>query len=345
MPFRPQLLTGVLAGLLVAVGLSSPASAGTVPSAPRSVQAVAGLASATVTWKKPRSAGAAKVDRYKVTGTTPGRPKKSVKVGGAARSAVLTGLVAGVTYSFTVQAHNARGWSKASKPVTAVPTSTSTPPPPPPPPPPPAGFGTVSGPCGVVAPQLASASPTLHDNTFDFGTNPYDESDLPMLTTGTQEIYNDGNLGGSSLVSEMFAFETLARCEGASLLKTEGEIVYDDASGEKTDLLVQIGSSKVGVSVVRASSFPLDATYPQGTADTIMAGKLNDIVQSSANVSAADTWVKQVLVVMAYGDDHADKIETAWNNLALPTKANTVVYVVVTDGSDLPVYTHVPPRQ
>ena len=29
-------------------------------------------------------------------------------------------------------------------------------------------------------------------------------------------------------MSEMFAFETLARCEGASLLKTESEIVYDN---------------------------------------------------------------------------------------------------------------------
>ena len=143
----------------------------------------------------------------------------------------------------------------------------------------------------------------------------------------------------------MFAFETLARCEGASLLKTESEIVYDDSSGKKTDLLVQIGTSKVGVSVVRATSFPFDATYPQGTADTIMAGKLNDIVLSSANVSAADAWVKQVLVVMAYSDDHADKIETAWNNLAAPTKANTVVYVVVTDGSDMPVYASASARQ
>ena len=218
------------------------------------MQAVAGLASATITWKKPRSAGAAKVDRYKVTGRTPGRPKKSVKTAGSARSAVLTGLVAGLTYSFTVQAHNARGWSKASKAVTAVPTSTPTrrlrrhlrP----------AGFGTIAGPCGVVAPQLPSASPSLHGNAFDFGTNPYDESDLPLLTAGTQEIYSAGNRGGSTLVSEMFAFETLARCEGASLLKTESEIVYDNPSGKKTDLLVQIGTSKVGVSVVRATSFP-----------------------------------------------------------------------------------------
>ena len=47
---------------------------------------------------------------------------------------------------------------------------------------------------------------------------------------------------------------------------------------------------------MRATSSPFDATYPQGTADTMMAGKLNDIVLSSANVSAADAWVKQVLV-------------------------------------------------
>ena len=65
-------------------------------------------------------------------------------------------------------------------------------------------------------------------NTIDFGDNPYDTSDYALLTAGGQEIIDDGNAGGSSLYSEVFAYEVLSRCEGAMLLKTETEVIYDD---------------------------------------------------------------------------------------------------------------------
>ena len=48
--------------------------------------------------------------------------------------------------------------------------------------------------------------------------------------------------------------------------------------------------------------------------------------------------VKQVLVVMAYADMHAMLIEQAWQGLDDMTKADTIVYVVVTDGEDTPIY-------
>ena len=41
---------------------------------------------------------------------------------------------------------------------------------------------------------------------------------------------------------------------------------------------------------------------------------------------------------MAYADMHAQLIEAAWMGLDDVTKADTVVYVVVTDGEDTPVY-------
>lgn len=131
---------------------------------------------------------------------------------------------------------------------------------------------------------------------------------------------------------------TAARCEGAALLKTTTEIAYDDPSGDLTDLLVQIAGAKVGVSVTRAVSFPVGEPYPQETADALIANRLAEVNASSDNVKAEDAWVKQVLVVIAFSDDHADRIETAWAAQDPATKADTVVYVVVTHGSDLPVY-------
>jgi hypothetical protein len=146
------------------------------------------------------------------------------------------------------------------------------------------------------------------------------------------------NGGGSSTISEAFAFEVLARCEGASLVKIETEILYDPPDSKKTDILVEIAGSKVGVSVTRAVGFPPEDPYPPAQAATLMADKLADILESSQNVVPEDAWVKQILLVMAYADMHAALIEDAWIALDDATKADTIVYVVVTDGSDTPVY-------
>jgi hypothetical protein len=201
------------------------------------------------------------------------------------------------------------------------------------------GFGTIVGACGVVAPQLDEPTPSLFGNkVFDFGDDPYDDpEDQPLLTTGAQTIITSPSAGGSSLLSEVFAFETLARCEGASLVKTESQIVYDQA-GATTDFLVAIAGSKVGVRVVRAFAFPLGNPYTSDAATTLLNSNLDDINESSQNVAAEDAWVKQILVVMAYDQQHADTIAAAWFGLDDPTKADTVVYVIITDGNDTNIY-------
>ena len=130
----------------------------------------------------------------------------------------------------------------------------------------------------------------------------------------------------------------LARCEGASLLKTETEILYDDPMSKKADLLVQIAGRKVGVSVTRAVTFPFGNPYTLPAATALLNGKLYDIDNSSQHVSAADAWVKQILVVLAYDQQHADTIAAAWAGLDATTKADTIVYVVVTDGDDAFIY-------
>ncbi|PRQ08581.1 hypothetical protein ENSA7_16630 [Enhygromyxa salina] len=173
---------------------------------------------------------------------------------------------------------------------------------------------------------------------LDFGDDPYDPEDLPLLTPGAQVILTSRNAGGSSIISEAFAYEVLARCEDVELLATETEIDYDPPDSKKTDILVELDMHEVGVSVTRAVGFPPENPYPPMQAASLLASKLADIQVSSQNVVPEQAWVKQILVVMAYADMHAQLIEAAWNDLDADTRADTIVYVVVTDGMDTPIY-------
>jgi hypothetical protein len=65
-----------------------------------------------------------------------------------------------------------------------------------------------------------------------------------------------------------------------------------------------------------------------------LEGKLDDILVSSANVSAADAWQKQILAVVAPEPAHVDVLREAWAALDADTRADTVVYVIVTNGDD-----------
>lgn len=200
-----------------------------------------------------------------------------------------------------------------------------------------AGFGTISG-CPDVAPLLASSEPSFSENAIDFGADPYDDADLPRLTEGGQEIIADGNAGGSSVLSEVIAFEVLARCAGAELVKTETEIEYTVAETKITDILVRIDGTRYGVSVARAVSFPFDQPYPQAEADRVLRKKLGDILISSANVAPADNWPKQILHVIAYAPEHVPVLRAAWEAIEPAVKADTVVYITTSNGDDDFIY-------
>lgn len=203
-----------------------------------------------------------------------------------------------------------------------------------------AGFGGITGMCGVLSPtELDGMMPRWFDGELDFGTNRYDDpAERSELTPGGREIILDGNAGGSSLYSEVFAFEWLARCELATLLKTETEIVYD-TQGKKADLLVSIDDRKVGVSVTRAVMFPFGTEYTLQAATTLLDGKLDDIQIASTLVSAADAWTTDMLVVLAYDLQHAQVAMQAWSALDAATRGEVIVVVVVTSGDDTFVYT------
>ena len=201
------------------------------------------------------------------------------------------------------------------------------------------GFGVITGDCGFVAGELGVPGPSLFVNHYDFGSDPYDAGDLAKLTDGGRKILDDGNAGGSSILSEVFAFEMLARCDGAVLLKTENEIVYDVAA-KITDMVVEIDGKKVGANPTRAVGFPFEAPYTVEQAKTILEKKLGDIKSSSETVSAGDRWVKQILTVFAYSDDHIEPVETAWNAIDPALRGDTIVIVTVTDGDDRFIYSN-----
>ncbi|NVB41050.1 hypothetical protein G6O69_24635 [Pseudenhygromyxa sp. WMMC2535] len=200
------------------------------------------------------------------------------------------------------------------------------------------GFAAVLGDCEPLLTELESPLPSLYTFHLDFADDPYDEGDLPLLSEGAQTILTNPNAGGSSTVSEAFAYEFLDRCADATLLKIETEIEYLPEDSKKTDFLIGLDAYQVGVSVTRAVGYPPEDPYPESQAAGLIEDKLDDILISSANVVEADAWIKQILVVMAYADMHATLIADAWAALDAETKADTVVYVVITDGEDTPVY-------
>ncbi len=200
------------------------------------------------------------------------------------------------------------------------------------------GFGQISGTCGILDDELTSPDPSYAINHIDFGTDPYDASDEPLLTDGGQRIVDTGNAGGNSLYSEAFSYELLHRCELATLLKTETEVQYTTTDSKITDLLVEIDGLKIGVSVTRAVAWPFDSTYTVDKASQLLTKKLTDIQDSSAHVAPSDKWQKQILYVIAYGQQHADAIHTAWQQLDSSVRGDTVVMVTVSDGDDAFLY-------
>lgn len=198
------------------------------------------------------------------------------------------------------------------------------------------GLGTLLGDCGVLdLAALSGDEPGFIVNTIDFGELGFD---YELLTPGGQAVFDAGNLGGSSLFSEVIAFDVLARCESAELLKTETEIEYD-GEGTRTDLLVEFDGTKIGVSVTRGQGFPLEDPYSVKQAQVLLEDKLSDIPLSTANVAPEDAWEKQILHILAYGPMHAQSLQTAYEALGPEFTLDTIVVVTVTDGEDLFIYT------
>ncbi len=195
-------------------------------------------------------------------------------------------------------------------------------------------LGAIQGQCGVLDEgEWASDDPFLFRNSIDMVG--WDET---WLSDQGRQVWDAGNLGGSSLESEVLAFEALHTCEQAQLLKTEGEITYDDAGGKKTDLLVSIDGRDVGVSVTRAYHYPPEDPFTAAEASELLASKLTDAIASAENATDSDAWERTMLHVIAYDSQYADEVELAWANLEALTRNDIIVLVTVTDGNDEAIY-------
>ncbi len=203
------------------------------------------------------------------------------------------------------------------------------------------GFGAITGMCGLLTEaELDGTTPLWFEGALDFGTDRYDDpAERPLLTPGGRHIVETPTAGGSSLYSEVFAYEWLARCELAPLLKTETEIVYD-VDGKKADLLVEVDGRKVGVSVVRFVKYPFGTPYPIEDALPLVQRKIEDLRLATSQVSASDHWTAQMVVALAYDLQHAQVAMQAWNMLDATTRGATIFIVFVTEGSaDAFIYT------
>lgn len=199
------------------------------------------------------------------------------------------------------------------------------------------GFGTIVGACGRIAPELDTATPSFFVVRFDLADDPYDDTDFSRLTAGAQGILTAGTVGGSSELSEALSYEVLARCEGARmLLAAEADVEYLPPTSKRTDFVAAFDET-VGVSVARAVIFPGTAPYTLAEAQRVIGGKLDDIQDSTANVTNF-TWDKQILAVMAWDDVAADRVREAWDGFSAERRADTIVYVIVTDGMDRNLY-------
>lgn len=197
----------------------------------------------------------------------------------------------------------------------------------------------VAGMCGVLNdPELLGASPVLVQGSMTFARAYMDPADRGLLTADGRIIAETPNLGGSSELSEIFAFEQLAQCEGATLIAPEAHIMYIDEDGKKTDILVAIDGHTIGVSVTRAFAFPIGSPYMTAQATTLLTRKLEDIQLANTNVKPAHQWEKQILSYITIDDQAAQTVVGVWNGLDAAVKADTVLLVIVTNGDDLFLY-------
>jgi fibronectin type 3 domain-containing protein len=98
-----------------------PEPAATVPGAPTGVSAVPGDGQATVSWTAPSSDGGNPISSYTVTSSSDqSTTDQSTTVLGSATSAVVSALIDGASYTFTVVATNGVGDSPASGPSNLV---------------------------------------------------------------------------------------------------------------------------------------------------------------------------------------------------------------------------------
>lgn len=200
----------------------------------------------------------------------------------------------------------------------------------------------IAGTCGALDTELTDELPYVIENTSTFPDG-FTRSEGSRLSAGAQTILAEGTAGGSSGYSEAFAFEVLHRCEGADLVASETMITYTTPTpGAIADLLVSIDGVRVGVSVTRAvtvTGMCMRAdTYAMMAASTLLSRKVDDIHEARTLVTAEHAWTKDMVFVYADTAEHARVVGLAWAALTESQRADTILYVSVSEDMDGFVY-------
>lgn len=200
----------------------------------------------------------------------------------------------------------------------------------------------IAGSCGVLDDELLDDAPYWIENVSAFPEG-FSAADASRLGAGAQTILSEGTAGGSSGYSEAFAFEVLERCEGASLVASETMIRYSvPTPGAIADILVAIDGVRVGVSVTRAvtvTGMCMRAdTYALATATELLTRKVSDLHEAATLVAPEHAWTKNMVFVYADTTAHAMTMMTAWAGLDAALRADTIVYVSVSEAMDAFIY-------
>lgn len=201
-----------------------------------------------------------------------------------------------------------------------------------------------SGVCASLVNDLTTTTPSLDINTIVFTAG--ETYDRDSLSPGGQRLFDTANAGGSSTESETMSYEVIRYCTGAVLLHTETEIAYapPDDSGANTisDLEVQIGSLKVGVSVTRMYEPSSQGPITDDEAKALIEKKLEGVVRSSQRVLPQDQWVKQILHVFSVNQAATDAIARVLPTIDPAIRADTIVLVTQSQGGGF-LYCHPTP--
>ncbi len=190
-------------------------------------------------------------------------------------------------------------------------------------------FGAVSGACGTLSEAVIAPGAAFLTNEYAFD-GPFD----PALLAGRRKArFEADNAGGSSKCSEIMSMQLLVDCAEATIAALEVEVQYD-MEGAITDYVADFDGVRIGVSVTRAYLGPAHRDYSVDQATTLLTKKLGGVNESTANVSAADAWTRQVLHVWTLQPSWVPLLEEAWTSLDDALKADTVVLVTVESNSD-----------
>jgi hypothetical protein len=200
----------------------------------------------------------------------------------------------------------------------------------------------ISGSCGTLDDELLDERPYSVENTSTFAEG-FHRSEGRRLSAGAQTILAEGTAGGSSGYSEAFAFEVLHRCEGAELVASETMVRYTTPSPSAiADLVVDVRSVRVGVSVTRAVTVTgmcmRDGAYSMSAASALLSRKVADLHEAATLVGPEHAWTKNLVFVYADTAEHARVMGLAWEAHDASLRADTVLYVSVSESMDAFVY-------